>query len=156
MINFESNAEALSLRIQQRAAQMANLSDALTKSAAQAVSTTKRRFRDNDWAANAASTIRRKGSDRPGINTGKLRQSIAASDLTENSISIGTNVAYAKYLQFGTRDHERGSAFVTKQGPRARAHHGAPARPFLYFDDPLRAKIVAIFRKTLFSTAGGE
>ena len=32
----------------------------------------------NGWAPNAPSTIRRKGSDRPGIDTGQLRRAITA------------------------------------------------------------------------------
>jgi hypothetical protein len=36
----------------------------------------KRRFTDNDWAPNAPSTIARKGSDKPLIDTGALRSAI--------------------------------------------------------------------------------
>lgn len=41
-----------------------------------AVNAAKRQFTDNDWPPNAPSTIRRKGSDRPLIDTGQLRRSI--------------------------------------------------------------------------------
>lgn len=37
----------------------------------------------------------------PAVLTGRLRSSIA-SDLKKNSVKIGTNVEYAKWLEFGT------------------------------------------------------
>lgn len=145
MIGFESNIDTFSANITARRDRLAKLPEALTKAAAVTVSVTKRRFTDNDWAANAASTIRRKGSSRPGIDTGRLRQSIAAGDVQGNSISVGTNVVYAAYLQFGTRGRS------SKNGKPIQA---TPARPFLLFDDPLKAKILAIFRQTLFTVEG--
>lgn len=159
MIGFDSNIETFTANIRARGAALANLEPVLTKAAKLVVSETKRRFTDNDWAANAASTIRRKGSSRPGIDTGHLWQSIVASDVTGNSVEIGTNVTYAAYLQFGTQSHERGTPFTTKQGPRARAYSGGtPARPYLYFDQPLKDKILAVFRKAIGPTnaAGGD
>lgn len=52
------------------------------------------------WLPNAASTVARKGSAKPGIDTGQLRNSITAT-AGRNDISFGTNTPYAGPNQFG-------------------------------------------------------
>lgn len=60
------------------------------------------------WAGLAASTLARKGPD-PTIlvDTGRLRNSITSETNFDGfrraSVSVGTNVSYAKFHQFGTK-----------------------------------------------------
>lgn len=51
---------------------------ALGRAGTIAVNAAKRMFTDNDWPANAPSTIRQKGSDRRNLDTGALRRAITS------------------------------------------------------------------------------
>ncbi len=67
----------------------------------------------SEWQPLKPETVERKGSDKPLIDTGILRNSIN-SQATRRTIRFGTNVPYARTHQFG-----RGAI---------------PARPFLPID----------------------
>src|SRR5574341_1107956 len=56
----------------------------------------------NAWAPLAPSTIarRRRGSSKPLVDTGRLRNSITAVALND-TLRVGTNVIYAGIQQFG-------------------------------------------------------
>jgi phage virion morphogenesis protein len=67
------------------------------------------------WDALADSTVskRRKGSDVPLRDTGRLMNSITHA-LSKNSVSIGTNVVYADTHQYGAAKGEYGTKTVTQ------------------------------------------
>jgi phage gpG-like protein len=157
MIRIESNANRIIAIYKERIAQSKDLTVPLVQSAALAVFAAKRRFTSNNWPANAPLTILLKGSSKPGIDTGKGRQSIAADQGSATSIRVGTNLPYMFYLQNGT-------GLWGPSGQRLRPKSGAalhfgkyffksvtgqPPRPFLYFDDPLRTQIRNAFSKWL-------
>jgi phage gpG-like protein len=157
MLKISSDAAKLIARFQLRLARSKDLTVPLTKAGALAVSAAKMRFTNNTWPANNPITIEMKGSSRPGIASGRGRQSITADEATSTSIRVGTNLDYMKWLQEGTGIYgERGTPIVPI---RAKALHfgsyffksvkGQPPRPFLYFDDQLRTKIRAAFWRWL-------
>lgn len=79
-----------------------------------------------EWEKLADSTVkqRRGGSSTPLVDTGILRGSITAvSDKT--SITVGSNVAYAGYQQFGTATTQ----YLEEGGTLDMVH--VPARPFI-------------------------
>lgn len=95
-----------------------------------------------------------------GIDTGRLWQSISVSAVSSTEATIGTNVAYARYFQFGTGifaghtpwtvEPVNGQALKFTYGGttyvrRKVIMQGQPPRPFLYFDRPLIDKIRGIF-----------
>jgi len=64
----------------------------------------------NQWPPLAASTVARKGHDRPLIETGEMRQSILEPDhpshigeILERGMSFGTDDWKAAFHQYGTR-----------------------------------------------------
>jgi phage gpG-like protein len=156
-LQISSNAEQIIAKFKLRLARSKDLTVPLTKAGALAVSAAKARFLDNDWPPNAPSTIRRKGSSRPGIDTGRGRQSITADEATATSIRVGTNLDYMKWLQEGVKSYSADGKAISATQAKARAALGKgfkskwrqPPRPFLYFDDPLKAKIRAAFVRWL-------
>lgn len=84
------------------------------------------------WLPNAASTVARKGSAKPGINTSVLRDSVDAV-ASGNDIRFGTNVPYAAPNQYGGT---RTGNLKRKSGARAKGtafRVTQPARPFMPF-----------------------
>ena len=89
------------------------------------------------WPRLAQSTIDRKGFERPLFETGALRDSITHNvDANGKEAAVGTDLDYAKYLEFGTSK--------------------MPARPFLggaliakehEIDDGVLAEVKKIFEK---------
>jgi phage gpG-like protein len=162
LIGASSSAKAIVDRLQ---AQMERLRDFATplQAAGNVVrDASVKRFTDNDWAPDAPSTIAKKGSSRPGIDTGALRNSIQVSPPDANSVSIGTNLKYARWFQEGTGIYaghsewtirpKAGQALAFEGGDgivirRAVTAKGQPARPFLDRDllDSVRPDITAIF-----------
>jgi phage gpG-like protein len=103
-----------------------------------------------------------------GIDTGRLWQSIGISAATGTSIRVGTNVKYAGYFQYGTGIYAGHSAWTiravngralaftiggSKFFRRSVTIKGQPARPFLFIDDPLRARITQTFAAWLMGAA---
>jgi phage gpG-like protein len=88
------------------------------------------------WLPNAASTVKRKGSAKPGVDTSQLRNSIAAT-ASRNDITVGTNVPYAASNQFGAT--RTGTLKRAAYKPIPKRDVGTPwrvtqpARPFLPF-----------------------
>jgi phage gpG-like protein len=146
MLRITSTADRVIAAYQLRLARSKDLTVPLTKAGDLSVAAAKLRFNNNDWAPNSPLTIAIKGSSRPGINTGNLRANIVADQATATSIRVGTSVKYAAFLQKG-----RGPVYPVKAkalhfGGYFFKHVGpSPPRPFLYFDDPLKAKIRAAF-----------
>jgi len=60
------------------------------------------------------------GHGQTGVDTGALMRSIAVEPVSGNVVKIGTNVAYARYMQFGTGEYAGHSAWTVrpKEGPR--------------------------------------
>lgn len=94
--------------------------------------------------------------------TGRLFNSLTVNagynvfDTTSDSVTVGTNVSYARYLQEGTSSHARGTPMVTKQGPRAREHHGIPAREFLGMNAKIAESVRAIFEEHVMGISGAH
>lgn len=161
MLQISSNAAQLIAKFKLRIERSKDLTKPLTQAGALAVSAAKMRFRDNSWPPNNPITIEMKGSSRPGIASGRGRQSIVADEATPTSIRVGTNIQYMRWLQEGTGIYgERGTPIVPIRakalafgGHFFKSVKGQPPRPFLYFDDPLRAKIRAAFSRWLNSKA---
>ena len=88
----------------------AHLRPALTDIGEALVESTKLRFRSSStpaggkWAPLSPVTValRRKGSSAPLLDTGRLRNSITRS-VDATSVTVGTNVVYARMQQYGAR-----------------------------------------------------
>ena len=62
------------------------------------------------------------------------------------TITVGTNLNYAQYLQEGTSAHGRGTPLMgLRQGPRRYRTGGMPARPYLFIDEQVASKVREIF-----------
>jgi len=85
------------------------------------------------WARLRPSTIsrRRKGSSKPLMDTGRLRNSITYS-VRGNVLELGTNVRYASTHQFGARKGQYGRGkYKTRRGSFPIPWGDITARPFL-------------------------
>lgn len=104
---------------------------------------------DQSWAPDAPLTVAAKGSLHVGIDTGRMWQSIGISQSSSRSVTVGTNVGYARYFQFGRGPvRASGRALAIGRGKRMfflRSVGPQPARPFLLIGDAERNKIRAIF-----------
>ena len=107
---------------------------------------------DPPWKQNRAGT--------PLLHkTGRLLNSLTIGspdgvlNVSGNSIVVGTNVPYARYLQEGTDSHARGTPLVRAQGPRRYATGAMPARPFLYIDEKIAQTIHNVFSAYIFGKA---
>lgn len=95
-----------------------------------------KRFKNNNWAPLAESTMRihpRRVGGRPLLDTGKLRASVtsqAVTHVSKKKLSYGTNLNYAPMHNFGGR---------TSWGTTI------PQREFLYFDEKDEKMIMRIF-----------
>ena len=67
------------------------------------------------WKPLAESTIRRKGSSRPLVDSGVLKNSITAK-AEKLRILLGTNVPYAGFHQFGTPNIPKREFLPVKDG----------------------------------------
>lgn len=91
-----------------------------------------------------------------GVNTGRMRSSIGVTQTGSRTVTVGTNVKYARYFQFGTGIYA-GHGPIRPKGAKAlsfvvNGHRyvlasvkGQPPRPFLLINDADRQKIKAIF-----------
>lgn len=84
--------------------------------------------------------------------TGALLRSLTVGgpmnvdDVQNASITVGTNISYAQYLQNGTSSHGRGTPLSgMRQGPRQYFHGGMPARPYLFIDAQVAQKVRDLF-----------
>lgn len=168
MIRFESNADQVVAHLRTTAERLNSMRPALLRAAIVTQSEALRRIQiggDPPWAPAYADYGHRLGWD-----TGNMARSIQVSDGDdEHEVQVGTNVRaelndfpYAYAFQFGTgvyaghsewdqvpRDAKALSWTVGGETYTVRsAHHvGQPGRPFLYFDDALVARIMAILRQ---------
>lgn len=103
----DSGAQRVLVRLQDA---VGDMTPALQAIGDDIVAETQLRFRESrdpygvGWLPLKPSTVakRRKGSSQPLLDTGRLRNSIAARvDAASNSVVIGSNVAYAAIHQFG-------------------------------------------------------
>jgi phage virion morphogenesis protein len=106
-VNVNSEAVQAALRCLGRAA--SDLAPVLSGIGAGIVADAQMRFKDSrdpygqGWLALSRRTIaqRRKGSNKPLLDTGRLRNSISYRLVGADAVDIGTNVAYAAIHQFG-------------------------------------------------------
>lgn len=116
---------------------------------------------DQSWKPN-------KRGGHTGILTGRLWQSIQVSPPGGNSVTVGTNVTYARYFQFGTGIYAGGSPWTIrpKNGKalaftiggqrfvrRSVTIPGQPARPFLVITDENKAAIKDVFTRWIMQGA---
>lgn len=116
------------------------------------------------WAANRPSTIAAKGSNKPNVHHGVLRNSVNYS-ASESVLELKSDRNYAAFAQFGTRAHKikpkRGGAlaFIGAGGASVFAksvnHPGTPARPFLGISNEDRREIIAEAREYLLVSKNG-
>ena len=129
-----------------------NLRPVLTSIGEAMVESTKLRFRDSQapdggrWPALSPVTIalRRQGSSKPLLDTGRLRNSIARA-VGVRDVVIGTNVIYAGTHQFGARKGQYGRTKRNSPIPWG----NVPARPFLGMSLGDKAEILTILRDAL-------
>ena len=65
------------------------------------------------------------------VDTGRLRSSINPKVKSPTEGSVGTNVEYAKYVEYGTRRRDKGSGNGRGRGRGRGNHPGMRAQPFL-------------------------
>lgn len=102
--------------------------------------------KERPWAPLSPNTVagRRKGSGSGSAqilqDTGRLKQSFSILRSDENTVTVGTNLSYAKYHHYGTDPYtiepksSRILAFVTADGMRFSKtvnHPGLPSRPLI-------------------------
>jgi phage virion morphogenesis protein len=129
-----------------------NLRPILTSIGEAMVESTKLRFRDSQapdggqWAPLSPVTIalRRQGSSKPLLDTGRLRNSITRA-VGVRDVVIGTNVIYAGTHQFGARKGQYGR---TRRGAPI-PWGNVPARPFFGMSRGDKAEIMTILRDAL-------
>lgn len=94
------------------------------------------------WRPLSPNTVagRRRGSSRPLMDTGRLRQSFVHHVVGRQMVEVGTDVQYAEYHEHGVGPHTirprraKVLRFMTKDGvvyARHVRHPGIPARPML-------------------------
>lgn len=115
-------------------------------------SSTQLRFRESrapdgsTWRALSPVTIahRRKGSAKPLLDTGRLANSMHYS-VDGNSVTIGTDVIYARLQQQGAKQGEFGR--TKRNGPIPWGN--VPGRPFLGLSSDDRAGVLDILAQHL-------
>jgi phage gpG-like protein len=110
---------------------------------------------DQDWKPNTR-------GGHTGIDTGRLWQSIQVSPPAGNSVTVGTNVSYARWFQEGTGIFAGHSSWTVKPQNgkglkftiggetfvrREVTIPGQPPRPFLVLTDQERADIRDVFSR---------
>ncbi len=165
-MNVEDNSGDLMARLRARAERALNTAPPLTAAGDVVRTAAVLRFTNNDWAANSPFTIAQKGSSRPGIDTGALRNSIVSNLDGDNAVVIGPGgpaARYAAWFQSGTGVFAGHSAWVVeaKNGGALRFKapgggfffarkvtiQGSVPRPFLLIEDQQRVQILALFNR---------
>lgn len=165
-MNVEDNSGDLMARLRARAERALNTAPPLTAAGDVVRTAAVLRFTNNDWAANSPFTIAQKGSSRPGIDKGALRNSIVSNLDGDNAVVIGPGgpaARYAAWVNNGTGIFNGASPWVVeaKNGGALRFKapgggfffarkvtiQGSPPRPFLVLGDDERLKILTIFNR---------
>jgi len=166
LIGASSNARRVMERLQQQIARMQDLSVPLTRSGIivrdAAVTRIKQQGGDQSWPPN-------KRGGHTGILSGRMWQSIGISQNNVYSVTIGTNVPYARWFQEGTGIFAGHSPW-TVRAKNAKALKftvggktylrkavtipGQPPRPFLLIGDSERAKIRQAFENWFMLRSG--
>jgi phage gpG-like protein len=174
-MDVNSNIDEVIGRLRERVARLQDINTPLEQSGAWTRSYFVQRFTgSNDWAANSPYTIAQKGSSRPGIDSGQMRNSITSS-VDGNVATVGTPGGtigkIASWFQNGTgifAGHSEwsiapksGKALAFK-GPggemffaRTVTMQGQPARPFIAIDDTVKARVHDIFSRWVMSLSDG-
>ena len=93
-----------------------------------------------------------------GVDTGRMRSSIGVTLTNTRTVTVGTNVKYAKWFQFGTGIYIGRGPIVAKSGKALKFEvngqtffrhsvKGQPPRPFLLINDGDRDTIKRIFAR---------
>lgn len=161
MLGGSSNADVILAKLQAQAERLSNLTVPLTQSGVivrdAAVMRIKDQGGDQNWPPN-------KRGGHTGIDTGRMMSSIQPSPVTDNSISIGTNLNYARWFQEGTGIYAGHSPWTVKPKTkkalafmvggvqyvrRSVTIPGEPKRPFLLIEDEQRNQIRDVFVRWL-------
>jgi len=97
---------------------------------------TKRAPGGERWPGLSEITKELKLSDEPLIDTGRLFESIQISKVDRDGFTIGSNVEYAAYMQYGVAPGKAKGSYPHPFEPGVRGRPTEiPARPFLGFTD---------------------
>lgn len=160
-------------RLQEQIARLNDLSVPLTRAGIivrdAAVTRIKEQGGDETWAPSKKTLVRTirpmrkgglpltiEGSGHTGIDTGRMWQSIGISQNNADSVTIGTNVRYARWFQEGTgifaghapwTVHAKSKKALAFDGivVKSATIPGQPGRVFLKIGDSERTKIRAAF-----------
>jgi phage gpG-like protein len=161
VIGGSSNAEQILAKLKAKLDRVSDLSVPLQQSGVvvrdDAVMRIKEQGGDQVWVPN-------KRGGHTGIDSGRMMSSIQISPVSNNSISVGTNVPYARWFQEGTGIYAGHSEWTVKPKfkkalaftvggvtylRRSVTIPGQPKRPFLIIADKERSEIREIFMRYL-------
>lgn len=161
MIGGSSNADAVLGALQAKAERLANLQPPLLRAGIivrdASVMRIKNQGGDQPWVPN-------KRGGHTGIDTGRMMSSIQVAPPTTSSVTVGTDLNYARWFQEGTGIFAGHSPWtVTAKSGKALAFTmggvtylrrsvtipGEPKRPYLYINDQNRRDILSEFRDYL-------
>lgn len=175
LFNLSINGlEALQAKVQSRSAAAKDLTRPLERAAIMTHDTAVMRIHAGGIPAWIPSRRAISTGGTTGIRTGAMMGGILPGPVRisngSGSVEVGVSgpsANYAKIFQRGSGSRGGGSDWTTTiRAKNAKAlswlgnggtryfarsvtitHHGQPPRPFLYFDDPLKARIVELFRQ---------
>ena len=161
MIGGSSNAGEVLAKLQAQVARLSDFSVPLAQAGVvvrdAAVMRIKDQGGDQQWPPN-------KRGGHTGIVTGRMMSSIQVSPVTDNRVTVGTNLDYAKWFQEGTGIYAGHSAWTIKPKTkkalafmvggvkyvrRSVTMPGQPKRPFLLVTDTERGEIRDVFVRWL-------
>lgn len=160
-----SNADAVLSKLRAQIERIQNFEVPLQQAGVLARDAAIMRFKeqggDQTWKPN-------KRGGHTGILSGRLWQSIQVSPPAGNTVTVGTNVKYARYFQQGTGIYAGGSPWTihpkkakalaftiggTAYVRRSVTIPGQPPRPFLVITDDNKAAIKAVFTRWIMQGA---
>lgn len=137
MINIKTNFSKISLDIQGKCEKLKNMKPVMERIAGDMVKESQMNFQNGQspsgekWKelSSLTTSMRRKGSSKPLVDTGTLRRSIKGKATSTQAIA-GTNLIYAPIHQFGGTIKPR-SIKRLKVGKYFKTQVVIPERPYL-------------------------
>lgn len=113
---------------------------------------------------NAGKSVQKQAKLLCPVDEGRLRASIEVNQKNNKSVSIGTNVEYAQYVEYGTGlkgdssvPHTTKEKWVYKKGDRFYTTSGNAPQPFLHLAlAQRRQNVVNIIRYQFKKALGGK